>query len=122
MAMSVIGETSPLPSANNRGNNSRVRPSGNDHLVAPSEIAGVTHPPDASIHIAVLTGLRGRNRDREFENDSLLLGEAAEEAVGLPLRAMVGVGDPQCQLFQDGVELCGGRKVDGLAQSSEGAW
>ena len=46
----------------------------------------------------------------------MLLGEAAEEAVWFPLRAVIGVGDTQRQLFQDGVELRGGREVDGLAQ------
>ncbi len=47
---------------------------------------------------------------------TLLLDEPAEEAVGFPLRAAIGVGNTQRQFFEDGVELHGGREVDWLAQ------
>jgi hypothetical protein len=49
-------------------------------------------------------------------DDLLLLGEAAEEAIWFPLRAVIGISDTQRQLFQDGIKLCRGREVDRLAQ------
>ena len=38
----------------------------------------------------------------------MLLSEAAEEAVGLPVGTRIGVGYAEGQFLQDGVELCGG--------------
>jgi|HubBroStandDraft_1064217.scaffolds.fasta_scaffold792858_2 hypothetical protein len=49
-------------------------------------------------------------------SQQLLLDEPAEEAVLFPLRAVIGVGNTQGQIFEDSVELRGSREVDRLAQ------
>jgi hypothetical protein len=42
--------------------------------------------------------------------------EAAEERIGLPLRAGVGVGDGRQELAQDFFVGCGGGFIDGLRE------
>src|ERR1700733_3336044 len=80
--------------------------------------------PDDSSH-RKLTHCRWRQIDvllirQEWSPADELVREAAEEGIGLPLRARTGVGDCAQKLAQDFFVGCGGGFVDGLRKI--GGW
>src|SRR6476660_7594679 len=58
----------------------------------------------------------GREQSRQVTRSPALLDEAAEEAIGVPLRSIRRVRDALAEFQQDAVELRGGGFVDGLIQ------